>query len=96
METLHFLTCIFWGFLSTSPLCFPIAGGVGALLCTLLLEFEDVSEHAVSQVGPGVGLLGARSAGGEVGWSGQDLASLAGRCERVSLRQRGVNVAYRG
>lgn len=28
-ETLHFLTCIFWGFLSTSPLCFPITGGWG-------------------------------------------------------------------
>lgn len=30
METLHFLTCIFWGFLSTSPLCFPIVARAGA------------------------------------------------------------------
>ncbi|XP_009891864.1 PREDICTED: tyrosine-protein phosphatase non-receptor type substrate 1-like [Charadrius vociferus] len=36
------------------------SGGVGASLCVLLLEFEDVSEQAMSQVGPGVGLLGAR------------------------------------
>ena len=84
------------GFSINFPFVFSHCKGVGVSLCALLLEFEGVSEHAVGQVGPGVGLLGAGWAGGEVGRSDRASCSLAGRCERVSLRRRGVHVACRG
>lgn len=42
VETLHFLTCVFWGFLPTSPLCFPIRvweGGLAVSCCGELGSF---------------------------------------------------------
>lgn len=38
METLHLLTCIFWGFLTTSPLCVPMVGGDGIASWLLVQE----------------------------------------------------------
>ena len=68
METLHFLTCIFWGFLSTSPLCFPIMGGGqghgSARCCRGLKVFLSTRWVGLALAW---GLLGAGQAAGDVG-----------------------------